>query len=174
MSTVPVPLDGSALAERALPYATSIARASGGRILLVRAVMAHTCPGVDPTAAHLEVTRRAECELQALADKLRADGLETEPHVYYGQAAEAIADTARHSEADLIAMSTHGRSGLARVVFGSVTDALLRRAEKPVLVVPSTCERTWYSRQTPRILVPLDGTAFAEEALGPARRLSAR
>jgi nucleotide-binding universal stress UspA family protein len=172
-TTILVPLDGSPLAERALPYATALARGTGARLILLRAVLAHTFLGTDPTEAQAVVVQHAETEVAAVADRLRADGVTAEPHVYYGEAAEAITDSARHQHADLIVMSTHGRTGLGRWVYGSVADRVLRRAEAPLLLIPATSERPWPSDRPLRILVALDGSQFAEEALGPAVELAA-
>src|SRR5204863_420083 len=81
--TILLPLDGSALAERAIPYAASIARRSGARVVLVEAVLAHTLPGIDPSDAQLDVTDRAQGSLRTAVTRLEAAGVEAEPHVYY-------------------------------------------------------------------------------------------
>jgi nucleotide-binding universal stress UspA family protein len=69
-------------------------------------------------------------------------------------------------------MSTHGRSGLGRMIYGSVADAVLRRATVPVLLVSAHCERRWGDRPPGRVLVPLDGSELGETALGPAQDLA--
>ncbi|MBI3965563.1 MAG: universal stress protein [Chloroflexi bacterium] len=159
-----VPLDGSALAERALPYAAALARRANGRLILIRAVLAHVFPGKDQIEPQIEVRERAEQELGTVADMLRGGGLDVEEHVYYGEATEAILDTAHHY-ADVIAMSTHGRGGLGRWIYGSVADQVLRRADVPVILVPVTCDREWLDDRPLRVLVPLDGSRSAEKAL---------
>jgi nucleotide-binding universal stress UspA family protein len=171
-STVVVPLDGSALAERALPYATQLVRHGGARLVLVRAALAHTVPGVDPTDAQLAATECAERELETTAERLRDQGLSVETHVYYGEAAWAITDVAERQSAELLVMSTHGRGGLGRWVYGSVAQQVLRKATVPILLVSAACERPWPAEGPIHILVPLDGSAFAEEALGSARQLA--
>jgi nucleotide-binding universal stress UspA family protein len=172
-TTIVVPLDGSPLAERALPYVRALARASGVRIVLVRAVLAHTLPGTDPTDAQAAAVQQAEDELAAVAERLWAEGLAAERHVYYGEASEAILETAHYQHGDLIAMSTHGRTGLGRWVYGSVADRVLQRTGVPLLLVPATTERPWPTDRPPRFLVPLDGSEFAEAALQPAGELAA-
>ena len=144
-STVVVPLDGSALAERAVPYATQLVRHGGARLVLVRAALAHTVPGVDPTDTQVAVTECAERELETAAKHLRGQGLSVETHVYYGEAAWAIADVAERQSAELLVMSTHGRGGLGRWVYGSVADKVLRGADVPVLLVRThpIREKTW-------------------------------
>jgi nucleotide-binding universal stress UspA family protein len=83
-----------------------------------------------------------------------------------------IVRTGRERGADLIAMSTHGRSGLGRWIYGSVADAVLREAEVPVLLIPAACQHRWPTARQPRILVPLDGSNLATQALGPALDLA--
>jgi nucleotide-binding universal stress UspA family protein len=171
LSTILVPLDGSAFAERALPYATTLARAAHARLLLLRAVLAHPLPGTDPAHAQLTAVQHAEAALTAVAERLRRDGLPVDTAVYYDEAATAIADAAHYRHADLIVMSTHGRTGLGRWLYGSVADRVLRRAEVPLLLIPATCERGWSAEGALRVLVPLDGSALAEEALATGREM---
>ena len=175
LKTFLVPLDGSALADRALPFATTLARADGGKLVLLRVVQAHTFPDVEPNPEHVAAIRDAELELAAMADRVRAEGVDVETRLVrmnYAEAATAILDAAQREQADLIVMSTHGRGGLRRWIYGSVADEVLRGSEVPVLLVPSICERGWTPGRALRILVPLDGSDFAEEALVPASLLA--
>jgi nucleotide-binding universal stress UspA family protein len=170
-----VPLDGSPLAERALPYAAELARATRARLVLLRAVLVHELPGVDPSHAQVASVQRAEADLTASAEPLRAGGLAVDVSVYYDQPGRAILDAAAHRPADLIVMSTHGRSGPGRWIFGSVADDVLRHARVPVLLVPGACQPGWAAAGAGRqVLVPLDGSELAEEALAPACELAER
>jgi nucleotide-binding universal stress UspA family protein len=171
-SSILVPLDGSPLAARALPYATALARASRARLVLVRAVLAHTPPGIDPSEAQVRVTERAGRDLDALAEYLRATGLSVDTHVYYDQAVRAIVDLAEQQAVDLVVMSTHGRGGLGRWVYGSVADRVLQRLIVPVLLVPAASGAPWAADGWLRVVVPLDGSALAEEVLGAVRGLA--
>ena len=72
----------------------------------------------------------------------------------------------------MIVMSTHGRTGLGRFIYGSVADELLRTSDLPVLLVPRDCEWSWPGDRTLRVLVPLDGSSLAEAVLGPACELA--
>ncbi|MBI3964621.1 MAG: universal stress protein [Chloroflexi bacterium] len=171
LSTIVVPLDGSGLAERALPYATRLTRQSQGRLLLVRAAWSRRVPGKDETQAEIAATEAAEADLEAAAAKLRADGLEVETHVYYDRPAPAIVDLAMRQGAHLIVMSTHGRGGLGRWIYGSVADEVLRHAPAPVLLIPASCTQTWPTDRPLRLAVPLDGSELAEEALGAVTKL---
>ena len=130
-----VPLDGSALAESAIAKAMDLAR-GGSTLMLLRAAEAHTLPGVDPTEAQVEVVREAEEYLANVAARLKEQGIDSvETSVWYGPAASAIVDAARLRKADLIVMSTHGRSGLGRLILGSVAESVLRGTTTPILLL---------------------------------------
>ena len=165
LKTILLPLDGSSLAERALTYASVLARRCEARVVLVEAVQAHTLPGVDPSEAQVKVTSGAEEYLRTASGRLSADGVVTETHVYYDDPVHAILDAASRQRADLIVMSTHGRGGLSRMLYGSVADQVLRRATTPVLLVPSIVEHAWPREGPLSLLVPLDGSELAAEAL---------
>jgi nucleotide-binding universal stress UspA family protein len=89
--------------------------------------------------------------------------------------AAALLESAREWVADVIVMATHGRSGLGRWLYGSVADDVLRHAAVPVLLVPAAGagEAVWAPDTAHRVLVPLDGSALAEEAVPPALELAA-
>jgi nucleotide-binding universal stress UspA family protein len=186
-----VPLDGSPLAERALPYAEVLARRSGAALVLMRAVEANVLPGRDTAASRHHVVREAEAYLDDLvsrldpAQTLRAargvGGVETA--VYYGTPQQGIVEEIQLRGADLVVMSTHGRSGLSRLLMGSVADHVLRQAPVPVMLVPASCDRSWEaygimdrmdarSGRPLRVLVPLDGTSYSGEALCVVRDLA--
>ena len=136
LDTILVPLDGSALAESALPRATELAEASGARLLLLRAAEAHTLQGVDPTDAQVRVVAEAEAYLTRAAERVHVQGLgRVETSVWYGPAPYAIVEAAEHHHADLIVMTTHGRSGLGRLILGSVAETVLRGTRTPILLL---------------------------------------
>jgi nucleotide-binding universal stress UspA family protein len=107
-----VPLDGSECAETILPRVEELVAGKKTGICLLRVVFAPIFPGVDPTEAQVKVVREAEEYLQGLKDRLRAEGLDVDIHVRYGDDVEEILDHAARREIDLVAMSTHGRSGV--------------------------------------------------------------
>ena len=168
-----VPLDGSTLGERALPYAESLARASQARLILLRAVEAHALTGRGRAEARAAAMLEAESYLEGIATPLRERGLTVDLALPYGGAADAIADEATLRGVDLVAMATHGRGGLGRFVYGSVAERVLHELETPLLLV-----RAWGDpppaafAAAPRIVVPLDGSRFAEAALPVARDLA--
>jgi nucleotide-binding universal stress UspA family protein len=162
LRTILVPLDGSRLAERALEYATAIAVPTGARLILMRAV------------AETEAWHAAERYLNDTAFGLRERGFDCFIATPVGSAADWIVAEAESREVDLVAMSTHGRTGPGRWLFGSIAESVVASSPVPVLV-----ERAWQRiRREPRLterptlLVPLDGSAFAESALEPAGRLA--
>jgi nucleotide-binding universal stress UspA family protein len=180
-SSILLPLDGSALSARAMPFAKRLAQAGGVRLIVVRAhlpvdddlSLRLEYPGLS-LVERAEVERRAaEAEFQLTVDGLRNDGLEVESHFVEGVAADVIFDTAEATRANLIVMSTHGHGGLGRWLYGSVADEVLRRMPVPVLLVSAVCTQTaWAENKPARVVVPLDGSSLASEALRPARDLA--
>lgn len=167
-----VPLDGSELAEKALPLAVALAQGLNSELRLVRMVPYFTVLAADPLL-YDEINRLSEEEalasLRSVALRLPAD-VKTEVVAEIGSAAEGILDQARQQQAGLIVISSHGRSGLNRWVFGSVAERVLSQSTVPAIIVNSRCA-TWDG--TPkRILVPLDGSQLAEQALAPAKELA--
>lgn len=130
-----VPLDGSILAEHAIGKAAEVA-AAGGTVMLVRAAEAHCLPGVDPTEMQVAAVREAEEYLARVAARLERDGIKkVQTSVWYGPPASVIVEAAQLRGADLIVMSTHGRSGLGRLILGSVAESVLRSTTTPILLV---------------------------------------
>lgn len=136
IKTILVPLDGSAVAEAALKPAVDLARQAGATLVLLRAAAAHTGPMGDIVDAQVEVMREAEEYLAAArARVLSAGAAGVEVSAWYGPPAEAIVEAARHRHADLIVMASHGRSGVARLVLGSVAESVLRATAVPILLI---------------------------------------
>ncbi len=135
LQTVLIPLDGSLLAEAVLPKAVEFAEGSPAKLLLLRATEAHTVL-TDPARAQADAVREAEEYLGQIGDRLGALGInDVQVSVWYGPAASAIVEAARLYKVDLIAMTTHGRSGLGRLVFGSVAESVLRGTTTPILLI---------------------------------------
>ena len=124
ISNVMVPLDGSALAEQVLPHVVALAKGMASTIRLVRATPSE------------ETDRDATEYLQQVGDKLRREGVPAvEEQLLHGDAANAILDKVQQSPDALVAVTTHGRSGLGRWIMGSVTDRIVRYSGTPVLVI---------------------------------------
>ncbi len=134
-----VPLDGSAFAEAALIHARTLAACTGAEIALLRVALPPSIEnsparGILMNAAHPDTVKESAAYLERVAAGLRAAGLTVSIETCTGPVAETILDYARDIQADMIAMSTHGRSGLERWFIGSVADKVVRAARLPVLL----------------------------------------
>jgi nucleotide-binding universal stress UspA family protein len=154
-----VPLDGSRLAEASLPEAVDLAR-RGASLLLLRTAEASPRLGTDPVEAQVAVVREAEDYLAAVAARIRKAGAtNVETSVWYGPPAEAIVEAAELPGVELIVMTTHGRSGLGRLVLGSVAETVLRATTIPILLLrdreaplmPTATGEAWAMRETTRV-----------------------
>lgn len=163
IKTILAPLDGSELSERALPTAIRLAQTSGGRIVLVRAAWASGL-NEESLDAQLAAVGEAESYLENAARRVAQQGIAVDAVVPYARAAEAILLETDLRHADMVVMTTHGRSGLGRWVYGSVAEALIARSRVPVwLLRPDGPAEPAPPRA--RLLVPLDGSPFAEAVL---------
>ncbi|HSJ25324.1 MAG TPA: universal stress protein [Longimicrobiales bacterium] len=169
-----VPLDGSPGAERALPWGAGLARATGAEIHLVtvhvaRSLYHRLSPlGGDVVEARVREGEEAYLERQA-ADVGGELGAEPKVALLTGAPGTALCRHVTRRGIDIIVMSTHGYGGFQRAWLGSVTDAVIRRARVPVLVVPQAAEDA-HPRAVPepgsaRILVAVDGSVESEVAL---------
>lgn len=130
-----VPVNGSRCSENVIPKVEELAAGRNAGICLLRVVSARTFPGVDPVEAEVKAVREAEEYLQGLEGRLRDKGLDVDTYVRYGNDVEEILDHAAQNEIGMIAMSTHGRGGIRRFLFGSVAERVLRQTPKPVFLM---------------------------------------
>jgi nucleotide-binding universal stress UspA family protein len=195
-----VPLDGSRLAEHALPHAVALAGATGSGLTLLQVVP--ITPATTPIIwgvpvgsigpdYHEALVASAQGYLQSIAQEIGREGLTPQSEVLTGEAAEAIiTHTEQQPEAAMIVMSTRGRSGLSRWVFGSVAEKVLEAAPVPLALIrpaelPADEDGVETSALVPpglggipaipryrTVLVPLDGSARAEAALEHASALA--
>ncbi|HEX2440805.1 MAG TPA: universal stress protein [Methylomirabilota bacterium] len=136
LETILVPLDGSPMAEAALTPAADLARLTGARLVLLRAGQSATLAMSDPVDAQIDVMQEAQEYLEAVRARVaQAGDLSVETSAWYGPAVESIVDAARYRAADLIVMSSHGRSGVSRLVMGSVAESVLRSTVVPILLI---------------------------------------
>ena len=140
---VVVPLDGSPLAESMLRFVVDIAGPLDLEVMLLRVIRVLPRPLTEGVrAAVLENAEYSPTDaleyLAPLAAELKRRGIRVRTQVRRGEPVEEIVDCAREVDADLIAMTTHGRSGLGRWLFGSVAEAVLREAEIPVFLMRMT------------------------------------
>jgi nucleotide-binding universal stress UspA family protein len=193
MKTILVPLDGTPLAEQALTYAQLLAPVLGAKVLLLRAATEDEQerflgqqrgqqvgttllqpPPVCEVCALKAECLHSDCYLAAQAERLRACGVEAYGDTRIGLPASVIVQSAEHWPDTLIAMATHAYSGLRRWVLGSITDKVVHDTTMPLLVVRAPQRTPPAEPRLRHILVPLDSSAFASQALALAIQLAVR
>ena len=139
-----VPLDGSKRAEKILPYVEELARMCGAEVMFLQVL---ECPPVvsgivgapfdEEQCRKVSRQRREDVEsyLELWKGRFSENGIAARTCLGSGPIVEAILDTADHEDADLIALASHGRTGLPRVFYGSVAVGVLHRADRPLLLV---------------------------------------
>jgi nucleotide-binding universal stress UspA family protein len=174
-----VGLDGSLLAETILAYVSTLAKSLGAEVALLHVVhlsedMQRGEPShlLQPAIQHAETQAREY--LSRVAQRLTDSGLTVRSQVRVGDAATEIVRAAQQEGAELIALATHGRSGLQRWVYGSVAEKVLHTTSTPLLLVRPTDEQGAAPLALTQIVVPLDGSSLAETALPLAETLAAR
>ena len=141
--TILVPLDGSKRAEAILPYVEEIARHSAAKVVFIQVVEFHTMMAGSYGVMELyeatikQQTTEAKAYLNARRGEFHEKGIEVKTLVEQGPVVETIIDVAAREGTDLIAMASHGRSGLSRVFYGSVAAGVLQRVDRPLLLVRS-------------------------------------
>jgi nucleotide-binding universal stress UspA family protein len=175
-TTILAPYDGSDAGARALPIASDLARSCGARLYLL---MVHDpsmfipfVPGevavpVYDSAAVSEQRQQDEREIQRIVESLQAEGVDAAGTVLEGTVVETIAEHAQAIGADITVMSTHGRGGFNRVRLGSVATSYITRTSTPTLLVRihEDADATTTINTSGRLLLPLDGSEFAESML---------
>src|SRR5579859_1902201 len=158
-----VPLDGSARAQRALPVAARLARASGGSIILVQALSIDIDLYLVPQPTLIERVinvelAEAERYLITLASSPPLAGVPTETVALFGSAASSLLSVVHSSKADLIVLCSHGRTGMTRWALGSVAEKVARQSPVPVFVLreggPVLADPSPDATRPLRVLVP--------------------
>ncbi len=138
-----VPLDGSELAEQALPHATEIGKAFHSRVTLIRIIEPIAIfpePGVVGPVISIGMDieqdmKDTEDYLKQISNRLIFEGVDARTVIREGDAAAQICQYAQESNTNLVVMTTHGRSGLQRLFYGSVAESVLHSAKMPILLV---------------------------------------
>ena len=146
-NTILVPLDGSKRAEAILPHVEELAQSNDAKVIFLRVIDPE--PTTNPDAidvppepyGHEQRRKEAEYYLAVRRGKFHKKGIKVETQVGEGPIVQAIINTADHMQADLIAMASHGRTGLARVFYGSVAAGVLHRVDRPLLLIRSSDNR---------------------------------
>lgn len=141
-----LPLDGSPLSEKAIPYAAEMARKFGAKIHLLRCMMLPeaTVVGMDMALPqhYAEIQdfekKHAESYLHKISQSPDLKGLVQSVRVPFGAPGEAILEYLEDEDCDLIVMSSHGRSGFSRFVYGSVAEKVMHHATCPILVIKAS------------------------------------
>lgn len=141
-SKILVPLDGSKRGETILPYAGQLAQQNDATIVLLQ-VLEPSAALVTPydmvpyfdAEAMKQRKQEASTYLAGLGGELRAEGIQVKKCVEQGPVVRTILDVAERESVKMIAMASHGRTGLARVFYGSVAAGVLHRADRPLLIV---------------------------------------
>lgn len=169
-----VPLDGSRLAESALPAAADLARRLGASVTLLHVLEPDAPPAVHGDR-HLRSPAEADGYLAGAVDWMTARQVSAEVALnqQQGDVAASIARIGSAVGADLIALTTHGRSGVRGLLFGRVAQQVLQRGRIPVLLIRPSASGRDASFACRRMLVALDGSDTAEYALAPAAALAA-
>lgn len=135
-----VPLDGSPLAEAALPYAEALAKSEGAEIVVLRVPGAPAMqflarqPALAYKTLH-ELNEQASTYVNAKVEGLQKDNIRATGITMDGPVPETILEVADKVDADIIAMSTHGRLGIQRILMGSVAEQIVHRAHIPVMLI---------------------------------------
>jgi len=140
--TILAPLDGSKRAEKILPHVEALAQKFGATLILMQVVDPaitedapyDIVPNYDPEQA-AQLLEEAKAYLNKLKERCQSKGIETKTVFESGSIVLAIIDVATREQADLIAIASHGRTGLARVFYGSVAAGLLNRTDWPLLII---------------------------------------
>jgi nucleotide-binding universal stress UspA family protein len=133
-----VPLDGSAAAEAALPVAVDMASAPGAQLLLLRVVSERFGRDPAPLEAPLTRIREAEADLDRVRERIAAAGRQVATFLWQGSPAAAIVKAVQQYQIDVVVMTTHGRTGREKEMFGSVAESVLAGLTVPVVVVRPT------------------------------------
>lgn len=176
--TVLVPLDGSLVAECALPHAAAIGGALGAEVVLLRVMEGVSGAPARPADPLTWQMRKMEgaAYLDKVRSRMEASGLQVRTEILEGNAATRIVEYAQAIACDLLVMSTHGRGGLAPWSAGSVTQKVLERVKTSVLLVRAfeAAGDEGLAHRYQRIVLPLDGSKRAESVLPVALRLAER
>ncbi len=145
--TILVPLDGSKRAERILNQVEDLALSNGARVIFLQVINPPHSVIVDGDYLDwqrqhlLQQTKLAELYLSGLKGEFREKGIKARTRVVNGSVVSAISSTAERDGADLIAIASHGRKGLSRAFFGSVTAGILNQIDQPLLIIRSNGDR---------------------------------
>jgi nucleotide-binding universal stress UspA family protein len=175
-----IPLDGSPRAESILPQVDHLWEREASELLLVHSVSGYSPSNGDTTPTLVHRRDDAESYLQGVARRYMDAGAKVRIRVLEGSPAGAILDAAKREKASMIAMTTHGRTGIMRWLMGSVADQIIRSSEVPLLLVrpfhlPDPPAADFAAPKIPpfrRILIATDGSPTAMAIVDPAMQFA--
>jgi nucleotide-binding universal stress UspA family protein len=170
MNRILVPLDGSRLSEKVLGPVMTLVRPGNGSVTLFHAVTPSEYFSVTAAQSVQQERRWSAAYLQDLAQHVGRFGNGVQERIVTGEAYREIVAEARRSRADLIAMSSHGRSGVHDWAFGSITERVLRTTNTPVLVIRASLPKAYAIR---KILFAWDGSDESLDVAAPAADMAA-
>lgn len=138
-----VPLDGSKRAEMAFQHLRDIAQRYEADVTCLFVIQQKFVTGVEGTFIQAsgdnveEAMQKARSYLESVTSEMRAAGIKVKSHVVRGNVVDSIIFTAESIKADLVIMTSHGRSGIKRVFYGSVAAGVLNRIDRPLLIIRS-------------------------------------
>jgi nucleotide-binding universal stress UspA family protein len=157
-----VPLDGSELAEQAIPYAERLARKFNSEVIVITA-----CLAGDP------LERALKEYIERKTEKIRSQGIKARSVCIEGEPAASIIDFAGKNDVSLIAISTHGRTGVSQWLLGSIANKVVQRSHIPVFLVRSSQPaKTPADKELRKILLTLDGSQFSEAIIPYVEKLA--
>ncbi len=181
MTVVLAPVDGSARALRAVPWAAKLAGAEG-TVVLLRVVPAQPdyaeslfgLVGAQDAIQGIQDawSQTAMADMDEATEVITGSGVAVEKMVTAGEPEDEIVAAAEQRGVDMIAMASHGRGAIGRAIFGSVADRVARSATVPVLILRTPDEAADSETTVSRIVVPLDGSEIARRALPVATELA--
>ena len=138
-NTILVPLDGSKRAEKILPHVEQLSHCFSSKVVFLQVVNLPNVIGYGELFRQgiKQLTKQAESYLSALKRDFQEKGIKAKTYVANGPAVKEIIDSAELEDADLIAMTSHGKTGLARAFYGSVAVGVLHLTDRPLIIIRS-------------------------------------
>lgn len=141
-SRILVPLDGSERAEKILPFVEDLARKYSSELRLLQVIepIVEIEPGekfVPKGVKFTEAIKNAQAYIDSIANRMTAAGISAKGWALSGNVVAIICQVAEQENSDLIAMASHGRTGAARVFYGSIASGVLNRIDRPLLIIRS-------------------------------------
>jgi nucleotide-binding universal stress UspA family protein len=168
-----IPLDGSHLAEAALPAAASLAEKLNAPVTLLH-VIEQNAPDAVHHERHLTRTEEAETYLKNLVKQSFPAGIKANWHVHSAEVTDVPASIVEHTgefKPDLVIMCAHGRGGIRDLLFGRIALQVVAKGRTPLLLLqPTTSEQKPFSLR--RILLPLDSESIHDDSLPIAKHLA--